>query len=227
MTIATAIRDFRRDDGIGTQTTERADVCKWARADRLLSGIAPLDRDVRSGQEKRTSHGGCATPRHQHLVQSGGPDMNGRMIKGRSASVIGGVVALLGGATQNAASSAPVQANYRDGGCQPRSLVWQVQGSQFGHLLWFHGLEASPKRLRWNGSPVSGKALIGRLKKASINPYGGVVLILDPALSCDKVAAFRHVVEQEMKCGPARICVEYSTQEWQAAEPPVPSMNVR
>ncbi len=114
---------------------------------------------------------------------------------------------------------------YSENKCLPSALGWMPQGSQSGELMWFNAIEVTPGQAMWNGNHVSNDNLRNLLTNASRNHFGSMVLIIDPSLTCEEVNELRDVVTEKMKCGPERICVEYSTVEWRATLPPLPPAN--
>ncbi|WP_395328185.1 hypothetical protein WBP06_12585 [Novosphingobium sp. BL-8H] len=117
------------------------------------------------------------------------------------------------------AQNSPV-ATYSKGKCSPGQANWMPKGSQSGELMWSNAINIEPGQLEWNGNPVTNGQLKHLLAEAAHNPFGGMVLVVGPSVPCDQVDEFRRTITASMKCGKGRICVEYSTDEWQATQPP-------
>jgi len=113
---------------------------------------------------------------------------------------------------------------YSENNCQPSPSAWMPKGSQSSELMWSNAITIDVDKLMWNGNHVSNREFKRLLAGAASNPFGGIVLIVGPSVPCNQVDEFRRTITEDMKCGPDRICVEYSAQAWQETlPPPLPS----
>ncbi len=124
-------------------------------------------------------------------------------------------------------ASEPIRAGTVTHRCGDNTAGWQPQRSQYGEMLWFNLVKINQQTVEWNGSTVERNTLKRYLKRAARNRFGGLVLVLDSSLPCDRIERLRRALTEQFKCSPNRICVEYSTEEWLEEEramtpPPAP-----
>ena len=118
------------------------------------------------------------------------------------------------------AEANPNYQRYGQNKCLPFEPNWLPQGSQFGELMWFNALNVKPTGLTWNEHRVSEISFQQKIAKAGRMPFGGFVFIVDLSAPCTKVDALRRIITRTLKCGAHRICVEYSTPEWEETRLP-------